>query len=81
MPEGQPFIVPSSTCKHWEMQTANINKKIGHTPVIPNFKNIEGTQQRSRGDDRRVHHTLLMNPLDPFTDQTFTVRSLSVLCF
>lgn len=63
------------------MLTDKINKKIGHTSVISNFKNIEGTQQMSRGDDRKVHHTLLINPFDPFTDQTFSVRSLSISCF
>lgn len=62
-----PSLQASLTCKHWEMQTDNINKEIGHTSVISNFKNIEGSQQRSRGDDRKVYHTPLMNPFDPST--------------
>lgn len=82
MPEGQPsvFLQASPTCKQLEMQTDNINRKLGHTSVISNFKNTERTQQRIRGDDRKVYRTLLINPFDHVTDQTFSVRSLSILC-
>lgn len=81
MPEGPPFVFPSSVSYLQTPGNAdNRNKKIGHTTGISKFKNVEGTQGRA-GERTGKCITLLINLSECFTGLTFSGRSLSILCF